>query len=160
MAKSTEKSWSLTTYSKFSAICCFGASMLHPNSDLVLLDILKSVQFRFFDLHNCKKLSQSTQSRRCNLTSFFSFFFLYLKGTYWNAPWCTVMHRDAPWCTEKHRDAPRWLYFFYNNFCIAPSATKLIFVALLSSYLHRDAPRCTVMHRVAPWCTEMALFLL
>ena len=30
-AKSTEKSWSVTTYSKFSAICCFGASMLHPN---------------------------------------------------------------------------------------------------------------------------------
>ena len=75
-------------------------------------------------------------------------------------PICTVMKRDAPWCTELHRDVPRWLYFFYNNFWIAPCATKLIFITFFSSYLHRDAPRCTVMHRVAPWCTEMALFLL
>ena len=29
-AKTTEKSWSLTTNSKFSAICCWAASMLHP----------------------------------------------------------------------------------------------------------------------------------
>ena len=68
------------------------------------------------------------------------FFLLYL------VPTCTVMHWDAPWCTEMHRDATRWLYFFYNIFWIAPSATKLIFVALVSSYLHSDATRCTVMH--------------
>ena len=61
---------------------------------------------------------------------------------------CTVMHRDAPWCTEMHRDAPRWLYFFYNNFCIAPSATKMIFITYLVTI-------CTVMHRDTPWCTEM-----
>ena len=66
----------------------------------------------------------------------------------------------APWCTEMHRDAPRWLYFFYNIFWILLSATELIYIALLSSYLHRDASRCTVMHRDAPWYTGMALFLL
>ena len=37
-AKTTEKSWSLTTNSKFSAICCWAASMLHPNEIKVILD--------------------------------------------------------------------------------------------------------------------------
>ena len=31
-AKTTVKSWSLTTDSKFNAICCFNAAVLHPNS--------------------------------------------------------------------------------------------------------------------------------
>ena len=85
-----------------------------------------------------------------------------------DAPRCTVTHRDELFllwyllnCTEchqtdfycfieffLHRDAPRWLHFFYNNFCIAPSATKMIFITYL-------VPICTVMHRDAPWCTEM-----
>ena len=30
-AKTTEKSWSLATNSKFNAICCFNAAVLHPN---------------------------------------------------------------------------------------------------------------------------------
>ena len=30
-AKTTVKSWSLTTNSKFNAICCFNAAVLHPN---------------------------------------------------------------------------------------------------------------------------------
>ena len=63
------------------------------------------------------------------------------------------MHRDAPSCTVMHRDG-------FITFWIAPNSTKLLFIALLSSYLHCDAPRCTVMHRVAPWCTKMAFFLL
>ena len=95
------------------------------------------------------------------------------------------MHQDAPWCTEMHCDAPRWLYFFYNNFCIAPSATKLFLLLIYflpapwCTEMHHDAPSCTVMHRdgffsskityelnrvppncfiyflLAPWCTEM-----
>ena len=30
-AKTTEKSWSLTINSKFNAICCWDAAVLHPN---------------------------------------------------------------------------------------------------------------------------------
>ena len=30
-AKTTEKSWLLTTNSKFNAICCWAAAVLHPN---------------------------------------------------------------------------------------------------------------------------------
>ena len=66
-----------------------------------------------------------------------------------------LMHWVALWSTKMQPDAPIWLFFFCNIFWIAPSATKLIFNALLSSYWHHDAPRCTVMHRDAPWCTEM-----
>ena len=29
--KTTEKSWSLTINSKFNAICCWDAAVLHPN---------------------------------------------------------------------------------------------------------------------------------
>ena len=89
------------------------------------------------------------------------------------------LHPDAPRCTEMHRDAPRRLYFFYNNFWIAPSATKMIFFALFSSYLHCDALRwlyffydnfwiapnatelifiallSSYLHSDAPWCTEL-----
>ena len=33
-AKTTEKSWSLATDSKFNVICCFNAAVLHPNTHL------------------------------------------------------------------------------------------------------------------------------
>ena len=34
-AKTTEKSWSLATNSKFNAICCFNAAVLHPNVQML-----------------------------------------------------------------------------------------------------------------------------
>ena len=52
------------------------------------------------------------------------------------------------------------LALFLIKFWIAPSATKLLFIALFSSSLHHDALTCTVMLRVAPWCTELASFFL
>ena len=34
-AKTTEKGWSLATNSKFNAICCFNAAVLHPNNSFL-----------------------------------------------------------------------------------------------------------------------------
>ena len=39
-AKTFEKSWSLTTNSKFNAICCWAATVLHPNC-IYLYSVLK-----------------------------------------------------------------------------------------------------------------------
>ena len=70
------------------------------------------------------------------------------------------MHWDAPWCIKLHRVPQGWLYFFYINFWIAPSTTKLLFIALFSFYLHRDEPKCTEMHHDAPSTIKLAIFLL
>jgi hypothetical protein len=39
-AKTTDKSWSLTTDSKVNAICCWAAAVLHPNMHVVWFDLL------------------------------------------------------------------------------------------------------------------------
>ena len=91
-----------------------------------------------------------------------------------DAPSCTVMHQDgfisSIITSELHRVPPNWFLLLYwvpictvmhrvgfINFWIAPSTTKLLFIALYTSFLHRDAPRCTLMHQVAPSTPELAL---